>query len=216
MSHQAPIIIEPNTPTTHAVIWLHGLGADGNDFASLLPHLGLPENHSIRFIFPHANSIPVTVNGGFVMPAWYDITSADFSGRDIDDQFKKSEAYIHSLIAEQNLPYENILLAGFSQGGALAVHAGLNASQPLAGLLLLSTYIIDESSIPTAAKNTLPIFICHGRKDKVVPHDLGRNMNTHLQEKGYPTQMHSYEVEHAVSEEEIADISEFICALFIT
>ena len=197
-----------------AVIWLHGLGADGNDFAPVVPELGLPADLKIRFIFPHAPQIPVTVNGGLVMPAWYDIFEMQIDRRVDVEQLMSSVRAISALIErelERGVNSRRILLAGFSQGGAVAYQAALAFPEPLGGLLAMSTYFATGDSIePDAANKQLFIEIHHGLYDPVVPEQLGRKAQKRLQELGYHPDYKTYPMEHGVCPEQLRDISRWI------
>lgn len=218
MSNRLPAIeIETAAKPTFAVIWLHGLGADGNDFAPIVPHLGLPESLAVRFIFPHAPAIPVTCNGGYVMPAWYDITAIDGNRRGVDGAgILASREAIRALIARQNelgIACSNIVLAGFSQGGAMAYSTGLTHPTKLAGIIALSAYIpapdllTDES---LQANRQTPIFAGHGREDDVVALPLGQQAEEFLRHEGYAIAWHDYPMAHSVCVEEIADIGRWL------
>lgn len=195
---------------TASVIWLHGLGADGNDFAPIVPQLGLSPSTGVRFIFPHAPSIPVTINNGFVMPAWYDIKQLDVDRHVDDSQLRQSAKWVHDLIEreiERGIAPERIIIAGFSQGGAVAFEAALTYSKSLAGILALSTYFPTADSIQIEPlQNTIPILICHGTHDPVVPETLGRKSVATLQNLGFDPEYESYPMEHAVCPQQIADI----------
>ncbi|SHO44802.1 alpha/beta hydrolase [Desulfopila aestuarii] len=197
-----------------AVIWLHGLGADGHDFAPIVPQLHLPPKPGIRFIFPHAPAIPVTVNGGYVMPAWYDIYEMDIDRTVDSDQLLASATAVEKLIErelERGIASSRIILAGFSQGGAVAYQAGLSSTRPLAGLLAMSTYFATSDSITLAeANSSIPIEIHHGKFDPVVPEHLGKTAEQFLVAKGYSVNYRSYPMEHNVCPEQIADISSWI------
>jgi phospholipase/carboxylesterase len=202
-----------------AVIWLHGLGADGHDFAPIVPELGLPETPAVRFIFPHAPEMPVTCNGGYVMPAWYDIVSLEPHSRQVDAAgLLRSRDAVRALIARENargIPSRNIVLAGFSQGGAVAYITALTHPEPLAGLIALSTYlplpqvIVDEA---TAANAQLSILAAHGRFDDVVSPALGTQARDFLSGRGYRIDWREYPMPHAVCDEEIADIGAWLRA----
>ena len=204
----------PSVEVDAAIIWLHGLGANGNDFAPIVPQLALPSTFGVRFIFPHAPSIPVTINNGFVMPAWYDIEQLDLD-RHVDiAQLRQSAQWVHRLIErerERGVASERIIVAGFSQGGAVAFEAGLTCSEPLAGIMALSTYFATSDSIVIKpVQNTIPILICHGSLDPVVPEALGRKSVASLQNLGFVPEYNSYPMAHAVCPEEIADIGDWI------
>ena len=201
---------------TAAVILLHGLGADGHDFAGLVPELDLKGCQAIRFVFPHAPSIPVTVNAGHAMPAWYDITGTDLiTGQDAAG-IQNSELAILALIAheiERGIPSERIVLSGFSQGAAMALHTGLRLPFALAGIMALSGYLplAERLAIERAPANALtPIFIAHGTQDSVVLPRRGEETRDALQALGYPVQWHSYETGHNVTGEEVEDMGAFL------
>ena len=204
----------PGVDVNAAIVWLHGLGADGNDFAPVVPQLALPESFGIRFVFPHAPSIPVSINNGYVMPAWYDIKQLDID-RHVDiEQLLLSAQWIHDLIGreiERGIASERIIVAGFSQGGAVAFEAALTYPGPLAGIMALSTYFATAGSIQiNPIHNTIPIMICHGTMDQVVPESLGLKSLATLQNLGFVPEYNSYPMEHAVCPQEIADIGTWI------
>lgn len=206
-------------PIDAAVIWLHGLGANGHDFVPVVPHLGLSDNLAARFIFPHAPSIPVTVNGGYVMPAWYDILELSID-RKIDlEQIQASAQKVVALIQRENergVPTERIVVAGFSQGGAVAFEAALSYPEKLAGLMALSSYFATKDSIVLSPTNqNMPIFIGHGTRDPVVPEALGQMATKLLQDKGYAPEYHSYPMEHSVHAHELKDIGKWLNAVLI-
>lgn len=195
---------------TASVIWLHGLGADGNDFAPIVPQLNLPAGVGVRFIFPHAPSIPVTINNGFVMPAWYDIKSLD-GGRHVDtEQIERSAGWVHDLIEreiERGVPAKRIVVAGFSQGGAITYQAALSYPKRLAGMMLLSTYFpTAETVVLNEAQAELPTLICHGSLDPVVAEDMGLAGKAKLESLGFSPEYKAYPMEHAVCPQEIVDI----------
>ena len=210
-------LTQPQSPVAASVIWLHGLGADGNDFAPLVPELRLPENLSVRFIFPHAPRLPVTINGGYVMPAWYDILEMNLDRQVDEKQLVASADAVKRLIdreIERGVASENIILVGFSQGGAVVYHAGLTSEKPLAGLLILSSYFATSASanIHPANKNT-PILIQHGSADPVVPEVLGQRAYQFLQEQNCNVQYESYPMEHTVCFPQIAAMSRWMTSL---
>lgn len=214
MDYLPCIEIEPSGPANAAVIWLHGLGADGHDFEPIVPELRLPGNAAIRFIFPHAPAIPVTINAGYVMPAWYDIKAMDLD-RSVDEpQLRASAKAIRDFVdreIERGIDSRRVIVAGFSQGGAVAYEMALSYPKPLGGLLCLSTYFATADSIELAdANRSLPIRIYHGTADPIVPELLGRRSNERLQALGYDTQYRTYPMEHSVCLEEIADIAAFL------
>ncbi|WP_136068852.1 alpha/beta hydrolase [Modicisalibacter radicis] len=211
-----PLIIEPRNgaPANAALILLHGLGADGNDFAPLLPALDLPQGLALRCVLPHAPQRAVTVNGGMRMPAWYDILAMDLS-REIDEaQLKASAAYVHELIDAQRaagIDSRRIVVAGFSQGGAVAYEAALSYPEPLAGLLALSTYFATADSLQLAdANRTLPTAVHHGTFDPVVPEQLGRAGYEKVRELGVPAEYRSFPMAHALCPEQIAVIGDWL------
>ena len=197
-----------------SIIWLHGLGADGSDFAPIVPQLNLPTEFGIRFVFPHAPSISVTINNGFVMPAWYDIKQLDVD-RHVDEvQLMQSARWVHNLIEreiERGVSSERIIIAGLSQCGAVSFEAARTYDKPLAGILALSTYFATANSIKiNPLHNSIPIFICHGSLDPVVPESLGRKSLATLQNLGFVPEYNSYPMEHAVSPQEIENIAAWI------
>ena len=196
-----------------SVIWLHGLGADGNDFAPLVRQLDLPVPLGVRFVFPHAPSIPVTINNGYVMPAWYDILSMD-GGRHVDTaQIEHSADRVHDLIKrelERGVEASRILLAGFSQGGAVVYQAALTYPDRLAGIVALSTYFPTENTIMVdQVQANLPILICHGSLDPVVVESLGLAAKEALERRNFQPEYKNYPMEHQVCPEEVTDINEF-------
>ena len=211
MSLLPHIEIEPQSPAKASVIWLHGLGADGHDFEPIVPELGLPADAAIRFIFPHAPAIPVTINAGYVMPAWYDILDISIDRKVDVAQLMSSARAIQRFIdreVERGVDSTNIVVAGFSQGGAVAIQAALTYPKRLAGLLGLSTYFATADSIqPDPVTAGLPVNICHGTADPMVPEATGRKGYDRLQKMGYAAEYHSYPIEHSVCMEEIADVA---------
>ncbi|MFT7115328.1 MAG: phospholipase/carboxylesterase [Rhodoferax sp.] len=201
---------------TAAVIWLHGLGADGNDFANLVPELDLRACPPIRFVFPHAPTLPVTLNGGYVMPAWYDILGADLISRQDAAGIHKSAQAIDALIefeVSRGIPHHRIVLAGFSQGCAMALHTGLRARHRLAGIMALSGYLPLADTLAsecTPANAHTPIFMAHGTQDPVVVPARGSATRDLLSSLGYPVQWHSYPMQHSLHPQEVADISVFL------
>jgi phospholipase/carboxylesterase len=197
-----------------SVIWLHGLGADGSDFASIVPHLDLMDSYGIRFIFPHAPAIPVSINNGSVMPAWYDIKQIDVKRHIDEEQIRRSAGWVHALIdreLERGVDSSRIIIAGFSQGGAVAFEAALTYSQPLAGVMALSTYFHTAESIQiNPIQNSIPIIICHGTQDPMVNESLGRKSQTILKNLGFVPEYKSYLMEHAVCPQEVVDIADWV------
>lgn len=194
-----------------AVIWLHGLGADGHDFAPIVPELNLPETLAVRFIFPHAPAIPVTVNNGYVMPAWFDILEMDIDRKVDAAQLLVSAAAINRLIdreLERGIDSRRIILAGFSQGGAVAYQASLCHPQPLGGLIAMSTYFAtSDSAVLSEANRDLPIEIQHGVYDPVVPQGLGVRAAEFLKDRGYNVAFRTYPMDHSVCPQQIGDIA---------
>jgi phospholipase/carboxylesterase len=208
--------IETAPNPTHSVIWLHGLGADGNDFAPIVPELVSPEWPALRFVFPHAPVRPVTVNGGMPMRAWYDIAGVDLVSREDVSGMRASIASVEALIAQQNergVPTSRILLAGFSQGGAIALAAGLRHAEKLAGVIALSTYLPLRESFAAEcnpANAATPIFWGHGTADPIVPLTRGVGARDLLQSLGYQVAWHTYPMPHSVCSEEVADLRQWM------
>lgn len=204
----------------HSVIWLHGLGATANDFPPVVSHLGLDAQRPIRFVFPQAPDRAVTVNGGLVMPAWYDIKGPDIMQKEDREGMDASHALLEALIEreiERGVASENIIVAGFSQGGAVTYYTGIRTKHKLAGLLALSTYATFQrfSEEEHSKVNLLtPIFASHGSMDPVVPHALGLQSTEHLQALGYAVVWESYPMEHEVSIPQIRAIGQWINQTF--
>jgi phospholipase/carboxylesterase len=214
MDYLPCVEVEPTSPATAAVIWLHGLGADGHDFEGIVPELKLSPDAGIRFIFPHAPSIPVTINNGFVMPAWYDILDINIDRKVDKEQLLKSAAAVQALIdreIERGIDNTRIVVAGFSQGGAVGYQAALSYAKPLAGLLAMSTYFATQASIHiNPANQQLPIEVYHGTMDPVVPEQLGRQAVTQLSSMGLTANYSTYPMEHSVCLEQIRDIAAWL------
>lgn len=219
-THLLPAVELQTGPEPSAtVIWLHGLGADGHDFEPIVPELGLPDDLSIRFVFPHAPSMPVSINGGYIMPAWYDIKHTDIGFQQDERGILESSRLIQMMIDREEMhgiASDRIILAGFSQGGAMALHVGLRQGEPLAGILALSCYLplaetIEKEMRPETVKS--PIFMAHGVEDSVVPFALGDNSHRNLQSLGYTVEWHSYPMEHSVCHEEIIKIGKWITSI---
>ena len=217
MSNYLDCVIVEHNPANkdinNAVIWLHGLGASGHDFEPVVPELGLRSDLAVRFLFPHAPQIPVTINGGMVMPAWYDILEMSIDRKVDVVQIKKSAQNINDLIEREiarGVPAENIVIAGFSQGGAVAYHTALSYSQKLAGLLTLSTYLATNDHIEFSdANKNIPILINHGTQDPVVPEILGQQATKTLQARGYDVKYVTYPMAHQVCGPQIRAIGEW-------
>ncbi|RYZ89253.1 MAG: carboxylesterase [Moraxellaceae bacterium] len=208
----------PKTNVTAAVIWLHGLGADGNDFAPLARELHLPEDKNVRFVFPNAPAIPVTINNGYVMPAWYDIFEMTLDRKVDVAQLRASAKKIHALIEreiQRGVPSEKIIIAGFSQGGAVAYEAALSYEKPLAGLLALSTYFATtETLVEHPANKQISILIQHGAGDFVVDEVLGQRAYRELSDRGYSVKYETYNMDHTVCAEQVDDIREWLLEIF--
>ena len=201
-----------------SVIWLHGLGADGHDFEAIVPQLSLPAGAPLRFVFPHAPVQPVTINGGMAMRSWYDILSFDSEGRADREGVLKSSGILEDLISreiERGIPANKIVIAGFSQGGAVAVHTALQTRHEIAGLMALSTYMaLPDDAINAVSRKDLPIFMAHGSFDPVVQLAWGRSSADRLIEVGFEVEWHEYQMAHAVCPQEIADISAWLRAIY--
>jgi phospholipase/carboxylesterase len=202
------------------VIWLHGLGADGWDFVPLVRELQLPDDLPLRFIFPHAPEQPVTINNGHVMPAWYDIAMAELERKPGETGIRASQqqidAFIDSEIA-RGVDSKNIILAGFSQGGAITLQTGLRSKHPLGGLMVLSSYLTLADSLraeATLANQSVPIFMAHGTEDPVVPHRLAQEAVSTLATHGHRVALKSYPMPHSLCGEEVADIREWLTGRF--
>jgi phospholipase/carboxylesterase len=210
------IEIETGPNATHSVIWLHGLGADGNDFAPLVPALQIPSTLPVRFVFPHAPVQPVTINGGMVMRSWYDILEPSLVRQEDEAGILASEKAIHTLIEQEmarGIPSERILLAGFSQGCAMTLHTGLRYPKRLAGLICLSGYLpLADRAAPAwhEANRQTPLFIAHGSHDPVVSIERGLASKDLLVANGYAVQWHTYPMPHSVCPEEVGDIASFM------
>ena len=210
------ITLDPPSPATACVLWLHGLGADGKDFVPVVPELGLPRDHSVRFVFPNAPSMPVTINGGYVMPAWYDIASAEIDKRADEAGVRSSQAAISALIANQRskgISSDRIVLAGFSQGGVIALQTGLRHSEKLGGIMALSTYLACVETLggeAAMANRNIPVLMVHGSDDTVIPVALAKLSKARLETHGYKIEWHEYGMAHSVCAEEIDAIGAFL------
>lgn len=212
--------LEPSTPARCSVIWLHGLGADGHDFPPIVPELDLDPAIPVRFVFPHAPKIPVTLNGGMVMRAWYDIQELELRRMHDARGVARSLASVRALLARENqrgVPSERVLIAGFSQGGAIGLHVALRNPEPLLGAIALSTYLVSPDELLkdlAPANRKLPIFHAHGTLDPMVPIERGRDAADKLLELGYPLERHTYKMQHQVCLEEIRDLGAWMRARF--
>jgi phospholipase/carboxylesterase len=214
------IVLAPATQASASVIWLHGLGADGNDFVPIVPELRLPPSPGVRFIFPHAPARPVTLNMGMRMRAWYDIRTLTAEGRADEEGLRESIARVSGLIASERalgIAPERIVIAGFSQGGAVALHAALRHPEPLAGVLALSGYLPLQATLAAEASDAnraTPILMCHGVQDPVLPLALGVMARDWLRAAGYRVEWKEYPMQHQVCLPEIQDISAWLRTRF--
>lgn len=210
------IQIETAPDPTITVIWLHGLGADGNDFVPIVRELDLSGCPAIRFVFPHAPIMPVTINNGYVMRAWYDILGTDLVRREDEAGLRKSQLLVEQLIAREKsrgIAADRIVLAGFSQGCAMTLQTGLRHPEKLAGLLCLSGYLPIHATVPAERHDAnlgTPIFLAHGRADPVIPIDRAEKSRDMLRTLGYQVEWHEYRMPHSVCEEEIDDIGNWL------
>jgi phospholipase/carboxylesterase len=226
METTSPITIETGPEPIGSVIWLHGLGADGHDFEPIVPELRLPSSLPLRFVFPHAPVRPVTVNGGMSMRAWYDIISLDAAGRSDETGVRESSALLLGLVEQElsrGIEPGRIVLAGFSQGGAIAMHAGLRYQEQLAGLMLLSTYLpvpgafaAEVRDNPSSQPRSVPILMAHGTLDPMLPLALGKESAAMIEAAGYTVDWHEYPMAHGVCPAEIADIRTFLLEIYST
>jgi len=213
MPSEPPIVVETGADPVAAVIWLHGLGADGHDFEPIVPELRLGGAAAVRFVFPHAPMRPVTLNQGYVMRAWFDVFSLERLDREDEAGIEASRSYLESLIREQvaaGIASDRIVLAGFSQGGAVVLYTGLRHSEPLAGVLALSTYLplpqrLDGELNPANA--AVPVFMAHGRDDPTIPLQLAERSRDRLQAAGVDVEFKVYPMPHAVIMNEIEDVA---------
>ena len=200
----------------HAVIWLHGLGADGNDFAPIVPELVDPAWPPLRFVFPHAPVRPITINGGMAMRAWYDISGQEIAQRQDEAGIRASIVLLEELIArevERGIAPENVFLAGFSQGGAIVLAGGIRHAQRLGGIIALSTYLPmaeKTDAEASAANRAAPIFMAHGMLDPTISHALGEMSREYLKQRGYAIDWHAYPMAHQVCMEEITDLKRWM------
>jgi phospholipase/carboxylesterase len=209
------IEVESAPAPTHSIIWMHGLGADGNDFVPIVPELGL-DGLAVRFVFPHAPLQPVTINGGYVMRAWYDIGYEDLALKEDEKGVRESEQAVAQLIEREiarGIASARVFLAGFSQGGAIALQCGLRYPQPLAGIAALSTYVPLPDKLQaerSEANRNGPILMAHGTEDPIVPLKLAQASCSKLLTSGYPVEWHEYEMPHSVCAEEIDEVGRWL------
>ena len=216
------VVLAPATPATASVIWLHGLGADGHDFVPMVPELKLPPSPAVRFVFPHAPVRPVTINNGMRMRAWYDILDLTPGGPQDDAGIRDSAAILEKFIQRERdagVAANHIVVAGFSQGGVIALHVALRHPERLAGVMVLSSYLMLRTTLAAeaaAANRDLPILMCHGSFDPVLPLQLGSSSRDVLRAAGYTVDWKEYPMQHQVCLEEVQDISEFLCRVVLS
>ena len=219
---QHAVTLQPASTATASIIWLHGLGADGNDFVPIVSELQLSAPLSVRFIFPHAKHRPITWNNGYVMRAWYDIKALALKAEEDAVGIRESEQTIRQLIQHEidhGIAANHIVIAGFSQGGAMALQTALRYPQRLAGIMALSTYLPLRNSLAveaSAANKDIPILMCHGKQDPVVPYELGDTSRQSLLTQHYSVDFRSYNMPHSVCAEEVADISQWLQKVLVT
>lgn len=213
---EAPVEVETGSQPTASIIWLHGLGADGHDFEPIIPELHLPPKLSLRFVFPHAPYRPVTINNGYVMRAWYDIAMTERGFEQNLEHIRESEKVLQAVIEKEirrGIPCGRIVLAGFSQGGAIALHTGLRYPMTLAGIVALSAPVpFAESLMAEAhpANAAVPVFIAHGTDDRMVPHDLVQPAHRRMEARGLRLEQHIYVMGHTLVPDEIRDIAAWL------
>jgi len=205
------------TPSpTASIVWLHGLGADGYDFVPVVKELEALGAPPARYLFPHAPMRPVTINGGMTMRAWYDILGTELTRREDEAGVRESQGLVEELIAreeQRGIARSRIVLAGFSQGGAIALQTGLRHPETLAGVMALSTYLPLADSFAaeaSAANRATPVFMAHGSQDPVVPYSMGNQSREFLEQAGYDLEWHDYPMPHSVCLEEVADIGQWL------
>lgn len=215
----APVELETGASPEASIIWLHGLGADGHDFEAVVPELELPAAPALRFVFPHAPLRPVTINAGFVMRAWYDITPQPDGFRENPEHVREAAQIVEALIGreqERGMAPARIVLAGFSQGGAIALHTALRYRQRLAGVLVLSSYLLLAQTLAAereAANADVPIFMAHGEYDPLIPIPRARASLAALERLGYSVEWHSYPIVHSVSLPELTDVGRWLAGV---
>ncbi|MDD4913167.1 MAG: dienelactone hydrolase family protein [Sideroxydans sp.] len=208
------IVLETGKNPQYSLIWLHGLGANGEDFVPIVDEIHLAQE--VRYLFPNAPKRPVTINGGFVMPAWYDIRNAAIDSAQDAEGIHASQVLIEQLIQHEvskGIPEKHIFLVGFSQGGAMALHCGLRTMKQLGGIVALSAYLPLAERVEAEANAhnlSMPIFMAHGLSDPIVPFELGKTSATKLEQIGYPPEWHVYPMQHTVCMEEVADIERWL------
>ena len=211
------IIVEPKGRAQHSVIFLHGLGANGDDFIPIIPQLNIQDAYNIRFVFPHAPAIPVTINNHYIMPAWFDVYSFDRNSREDEKGIEATRLQINQLILgeqQKGIPFENICLAGFSQGGVIALYTALKFEHKLAGVIGLSCYLPQFNQDYHQANQDISIFLAHGTKDEVVEYSYGTEVQQRLMGLNYNINLHSYNMGHSVCNAEIEDIRSYLVACF--
>ena len=216
-----PCVVTETAPDpSHAIIWLHGLGADGHDFVPIVPELLRRDWPALRFVFPNAPVRPVTINGGVPMRAWYDIVDMDLANRADEAGVAESMRQVEALVAREagrGVPRSRVVLAGFSQGGAVTLAAGLRSAEPLAGLVALSTYVPSAHKARAALAEGAarqPVFMGHGSQDPVVPFQAGQQSAALLRELGFQVDWHAYPMPHSVCAEEIRDLGDWLTRRF--
>jgi phospholipase/carboxylesterase len=212
-----PAVVVDTGPNPDAsVIWLHGLGDTGHGWSAAAPELALPKSLAVRFLFPHAPKIPVTINQGYVMPAWYDLRAADVNARADISGVRTSSERIEALVAAERargVKANRIVLAGFSQGGVIAIYAGLRHAERLGGIVGLSTYVVDPESLPreaSEANRDVPIFMAHGTEDPVIRFDWAEASCRILEANGWKVEWHAYRMEHSANQDELRKVGAFI------
>lgn len=213
---EPPVEIETGSAPSASIIWMHGLGADGHDFEGLVPELRLPRDLAVRFVFPHAPFRPVTFNAGYVMRAWYDFGMSEQRLAQEASHIEESRKTVTELIQRENtrgIPAQHIVLAGFSQGGVIALTAGLRHPEPLAGILALSAPLAGAEALAGQihpANAATPVFLAHGRQDPLVPFALGERVRQVLRDRGLAVEWHEYQMPHSVCLEEVRDIAAWL------